>query len=468
MPVLGKRRRRIAPSFDGARHGRGQDQTNPALTEHEFAFVKQHSPGDIKVTLPTANQFPAIYYKKGISDKVYPDYSAFLWDIVPIIKAEIQALVNEGAQYIQIDAPRYSYYIDPKWRSYVKIEMGLDPDQALDEAIRADNACLEGAKRDGVILAIHLCRGNNRSQWYAEGGYDAIAEKLFGQFKVDAFLLEYESERAGTFEPLRFVPRGKTVVLGLVSSKLAEWNRRIISPNGSTKRASTCRSKTWRSARSAASPRRWKAICSPKSNSGRNSGWWSRLPARCGERFSFDAFHRWWYLSSRLRPPTKGGTMRRLILVALAVVLTLFGSNSRGDSQTIKIGAVVPLTGRYAALGSQVKTGYEIAVQHINAAGGVNVGGKKLPIELMMLDDESDPTKTVAASRPSLPRALSPTSAGRLRSHAAAASIAERTRFRTWASPSLNGIHQQGLRYLFSPFPKSPDLARETFVFLDA
>ena len=99
--------------------------------------------------------------------------------------------------------------------------MGLDPEQALDEAIRADNACLEGAQRDGVILAIHLCRGNNRSQWYAEGGYDAIAEKLFGQLQVDTFLLEYESERAGTFEPLRFVPRGKSVVLGLVSSKLA-------------------------------------------------------------------------------------------------------------------------------------------------------------------------------------------------------------------------------------------------------
>ena len=192
------------------------------LTGHEFAFLKQHSPGEVKVTLPTANQFPAIYYKKGISDKVYPDHSAFLWDIVPVIKSEIAALVNEGAEYVQIDAPRYSYYIDPKWRSYIKNEMGLDPDQALDEAIRADNACLEGAQRDGVILAIHLCRGNNRSQWYAEGGYDAIAEKLFGQLRVDAFLLEYESARAGTFEPLRYVPRGKTVVLGLVSSKLAE------------------------------------------------------------------------------------------------------------------------------------------------------------------------------------------------------------------------------------------------------
>jgi 5-methyltetrahydropteroyltriglutamate--homocysteine methyltransferase len=199
----------------------GKIKQTRRLTQHEFAFVKQQRPGDIKVTLPTANQFPAIYYKKGISDKIYPTHSAFLWDIVPIIKAEIQALVSEGAQYVQIDAPRYSYYIDPKWRSYVQNEMGLDPDAALDEAISADNACLEGAKRPGVTLAIHLCRGNNRSQWYAEGGYDAIAEKLFGQLQVDAFLLEYESERAGTFEPLRYVPRGKIVVLGLVSSKLA-------------------------------------------------------------------------------------------------------------------------------------------------------------------------------------------------------------------------------------------------------
>ncbi len=192
------------------------------LTEHEFVFLKQHSPGDIKVTLPTANQFPAIYYKKGISDKVYPSYSDFLWDIVPVLRAEIQSLANEGARYVQIDAPRYSYYIDPKWRNYIRNEMGLDPEQALDEAIRVDNACLESAKREGVILAIHLCRGNNRSQWYAEGGYDAIAEKLFGRLNVDAFLLEYESERAGTFEPLRFVPRGKTVVLGLISSKLPD------------------------------------------------------------------------------------------------------------------------------------------------------------------------------------------------------------------------------------------------------
>ena len=192
------------------------------LAKTEVDFLKQHSPGDIKITLPTANQFPAIIYKKGMSERAYPTRSDLLWDIVPIIRAEIAALANEGVKYIQIDAPRYSYYIDPKWRNYVKEEMGIEPDQALDEAIRADNACLEGARVEGVTLAIHLCRGNNRSHWYAEGGYDPIAEKLFNRLNVDLFLLEYESERAGTFEPLRFVPKDKGVVLGLVSSKLPE------------------------------------------------------------------------------------------------------------------------------------------------------------------------------------------------------------------------------------------------------
>ena len=195
------------------------------LTGHEVAFLQRHSPGDIKITLPTPNQFPAIAYKKEFSAQAYASYSEFLWDIVPIFQNEIRALASEGIPYIQIDAPRYSYYIDPKWRRYVQDQMGVDPEHALDEAIRVDNTCIEGARGSGAgvpIVAIHLCRGNNRSQWYAEGGYDPIAEKLFNRLNVDAFLLEYESDRAGTFEPLRFVPPGKMVVLGLVSTKLPE------------------------------------------------------------------------------------------------------------------------------------------------------------------------------------------------------------------------------------------------------
>jgi 5-methyltetrahydropteroyltriglutamate--homocysteine methyltransferase len=203
------------------------------LTGHELAFMKRHSPGAIKMTLPSATQFPAIAYKRGVSDKVYGSHSELLGDVVAIIKAEVQALVAAGVPYLQIDAPRYSYYVDPKWRDFIRTEMGLDPEAALDEAVRADNACLEGARRPGATVAIHLCRGNNRSHWYAQGGYDPIAEKLFGTLQVDRFLLEYDDERAGTFEPLRFVPPGKTVVLGLVSSKrpqlesAAELRRRI-------------------------------------------------------------------------------------------------------------------------------------------------------------------------------------------------------------------------------------------------
>ena len=189
------------------------------LTRHELPFLKKNSPGDIKVLLPSATQFPAISFKRGITDKVYKDHSALLWDIVEIMKKDIAALASEGVKYIQIDAPRYSYYLDPKWREWIKKEMNQDPEAALDEAIAADNACVRAARKPGVTLAIHLCRGNNRSHWYAEGGYDAIAEKLFGTLEVDRFLLEYDDERSGTFEPLRHVPKNKIVALGIITTK---------------------------------------------------------------------------------------------------------------------------------------------------------------------------------------------------------------------------------------------------------
>ena len=162
--------------------------------------------------------------------------------------------------------------------------------------------------------------------------------------------------------------------------------------------------------------------------------------------------------------------MRRLILVWLSVMLALVVSSTKGDSQTIKIGAVVPLTGRYAALGGQVKTGYELGVQQINAAGGVPIGGKKLQIELMILDDESDPTKTVARMETLAAQNVVAYLGGAGSDlHAAASSIADKNKIPyLGVAFAFYGIHQQGLRYLFSPFPKSPDLTNETFVFLDA
>ena len=199
-------------------------QTRP-LTGHELPFLKANAPGPIKITLPSATQFPAIAFKRGVTDAVYKDHSELLWAIVDIMKKDLAELATQGVAYIQIDAPRYSYYMDPKWREWIKTEIGSDPDKLLDESVKADNACLAAARKPGVTLAMHLCRGNNRSHWYAEGGYDAIAEKLFGTLEVDRFLLEYDDDRSGTFEPLRFIPKGRTVVLGLVSSKVPNMER---------------------------------------------------------------------------------------------------------------------------------------------------------------------------------------------------------------------------------------------------
>jgi branched-chain amino acid transport system substrate-binding protein len=162
--------------------------------------------------------------------------------------------------------------------------------------------------------------------------------------------------------------------------------------------------------------------------------------------------------------------MRRIILVSFALALALIGFGSKGIAQTVKVGAVVPLTGRYAALGAQVRAGYEIGVEQTNAAGGVTVGGKKMPIELTILDDESDPTKTVARLETLATQGVVAYLGGAGSDlHAAAASIGDKNKIPYLGIAfALNSIHKQGLRYLFSPFPKSPDLTRETFVFLDA
>jgi 5-methyltetrahydropteroyltriglutamate--homocysteine methyltransferase len=200
----------------------GKLRQTKRLTATETPFLLKNSRTDVKITLPSPNQFPFISFKRGVTDKFYPNHSALLADIVSILQGEVAALAKDGVQYIQIDTPRYSYYIDPKWREWLRTEIGVDPDAALDEAIAADNACFDAARTSGATLALHLCRGNNRGNWYAQGGYDAIAEKLFSGLHVDRFLLEFDDERSGTFEPLRFVPAGKTVVLGLVSSKRPE------------------------------------------------------------------------------------------------------------------------------------------------------------------------------------------------------------------------------------------------------
>ncbi len=189
------------------------------LTGRELPFLMQHAPGPIKMTLPSATQFPAISFKYGVTDEVYADPFELLDDITAIMTEDLRTLAGSGVAYLQIDAPRYSYFLDPKWCQWMETELRVDTDAMLTASLRADNACFAAAAQPGVTLAIHLCRGNNRSHWYAQGGYDAIAERLFNELAVDRFLLEYDDERSGSFEPLRFAPSNKTVVLGLVSSK---------------------------------------------------------------------------------------------------------------------------------------------------------------------------------------------------------------------------------------------------------
>jgi 5-methyltetrahydropteroyltriglutamate--homocysteine methyltransferase len=188
------------------------------LTGHELPFLKANSPGPFKVTVPAPSNFLVASYKTGVTDRFYPAYADFLGDLVEIIRDEIHWLVSEGVTYIQLDAPYYSHYLDPTLRERMR-QTGHDPDAEFERGIEGDNSCLRGISRSDLTLALHVCRGNSRSRWYTEGGYDLIAEKLFGRLGVDTFLLEYDTDRSGGFEPLRLVPRGKSVVLGLVTTK---------------------------------------------------------------------------------------------------------------------------------------------------------------------------------------------------------------------------------------------------------
>jgi 5-methyltetrahydropteroyltriglutamate--homocysteine methyltransferase len=188
------------------------------LTEYESGFLKQHAPGPIKVTMPAASYIGARGYFPGESEKAYPTRVEALNDIVKIIRSEIEALIAEGVAYIQLDNPHYPDYVDAGMREQWHA-LGVDLDQMLREDIAADAACLDGLERDGVTIAMHLCRGNSRSGWHTSGGYDAISEQVFGGIPVDRWLLEYESERSGGFGPLKAMPKGRTVVLGLISSK---------------------------------------------------------------------------------------------------------------------------------------------------------------------------------------------------------------------------------------------------------
>ena len=193
------------------------------LTAQDASFLKQHAPGPFKITMPSPVAISNSGYKVGVTDQAYATRAEFLHALVAIVKAEIQALAADGVPYIQLDEG-FSGYVGDAWREDLR-RQGLNPEQTLEADIAAENACYDAAPRDRVTLAIHICRGNSKSRWSRSGGYDWLAEQVFSTLHVDRFLLEYDSDRSGGFEPLRFVPKGKTVVLGLVTTKQGQLER---------------------------------------------------------------------------------------------------------------------------------------------------------------------------------------------------------------------------------------------------
>jgi 5-methyltetrahydropteroyltriglutamate--homocysteine methyltransferase len=190
----------------------------------ESAFMGANSPGPFKITLPSPLHFVMGGWKPGVSDAAYPTPFDLLSDIARILADEAAQLANEGVSYIQLDAPTYTEFADPTWDPWY-VQHGFDKGRLLRETIAADNSILDAAHAGGATTAVHLCRGNGMGAWLATGGYDPIAQQIFG-LHADRFLLEYDTERAGTFEPLRDAPSDKVIVLGLVSTKVAELESR--------------------------------------------------------------------------------------------------------------------------------------------------------------------------------------------------------------------------------------------------
>jgi 5-methyltetrahydropteroyltriglutamate--homocysteine methyltransferase len=189
---------------------------SPIFAPH-FAFLRSVARAVPKQTIPS----PSILHFRGGRDAVdrtaYPDLADFYDDLARVYREEIADLVAAGCRYLQIDEVNFAYLCDPALRRQVQ-SIGEDPSQLPHTYARLLNATIAGRPAD-MTVAMHLCRGNFEGAWIAEGGYEPVAETLFNEIGVDAYFLEYDTPRAGDFAPLRFVPKGKTVVLGLVTTK---------------------------------------------------------------------------------------------------------------------------------------------------------------------------------------------------------------------------------------------------------
>lgn len=185
----------------------------------EFRFLKSVAQKPAKVALIGPDRISQRFDWQN-SQSVYPGgLDEFVADVVKVEREIVRGLADAGCRYVQIDAPGYTAYVDPPSLAAMR-KRGEDPKENFSRSLKADNQVLAGF--DDVTFGIHLCRGNQRSMWHREGTYDDIAERLLNELNYDRFLFEYDTPRAGGFEPLRFLPKGKIIVLGLVSTKVAE------------------------------------------------------------------------------------------------------------------------------------------------------------------------------------------------------------------------------------------------------
>ncbi|HYZ01042.1 MAG TPA: hypothetical protein VFA92_06070 [Candidatus Binatia bacterium] len=194
-----------------------------ALTKVEADFLAKHAPGQFKITMMSSSMGEMLW-ARGLSDGVYATPADLVQDLAALQIQEIEELVDGGVTWIQLDSLSYMQLIDREFAQEIQQTMGVNLAESLDQIVAVDNRLIRAAraKNPDVTVALHFCRGNNRSAWRAKGSYEPVAEKLLAGVDVDRFLLEYDTDRSGGFEPLRFVPQGKTVVLGLVSSKVPE------------------------------------------------------------------------------------------------------------------------------------------------------------------------------------------------------------------------------------------------------
>ena len=206
----------VQTKADGVRVcGKVGFSTHPMI-DH-YRFVQDHSNVMAKITIPSPSVPHFRPGRKAISEKIYPDLSDFFDDLGQAYRRAVNTFADAGCRYLQLDETNFTYLCDPDQRQMV-IDRGEDPDALPDIYADMVNTAISERPSD-MTVTMHLCRGNFRSTWIAQGGYEPVADVLFNKMNIDGYFMEYDSDRAGGFEPLRFVPKGKIVVLGLVTSK---------------------------------------------------------------------------------------------------------------------------------------------------------------------------------------------------------------------------------------------------------